>query len=298
MHTRQSMNLNDLLAKHGLDTKQRKHILIMRHRPHEQALRRVLPWLAAEKPVLFNAYQQTQNERVEKALVQAKYLVSFIGHEPGEALFVGLYKVGKSRSLSFEQFWRIRSFRELGKLGMRGFVKGTRRSCLWFDLRTTELVSEWSGRLIIGWPPPERAWCRWADRNEFPIQAILQESLLVREMPPAEELTLSWKELSNLPSSWKLALAQWRGIYLILDTSDGRTYVGSAYGRDNILSRWANYAARGHGGNKQLRRRNPENFLFSILERVSPDMIPEDIIGKESNWKKRLHTREFGLNDN
>ena len=117
-------------------------------------------------------------------------------------------------------------------------------------------------------------------------------------MPAAEELTLSWEELRNLPSSWKSALAQWRGVYLILDRSDGKSYVGSAYGRDNILSRWSNYAARGHGGNKQLRGRKPENFLFSILERVSPDMVPEEVIQKETNWKKRLHTREFGLNDN
>jgi hypothetical protein len=117
-------------------------------------------------------------------------------------------------------------------------------------------------------------------------------------MPPAEELTLAWEELKNLPSSWKSALAQWRGVYFILDRSDGKSYVGSAYGRDNIYSRWSNYAARGHGGNKQLRGRKPENFLFSILERVSPDMVPEEVIQKENHWKKRLHTREFGLNDN
>ncbi|OFV94746.1 MAG: hypothetical protein A3H28_17185 [Acidobacteria bacterium RIFCSPLOWO2_02_FULL_61_28] len=270
----------------------------MRHRPHEQALRKVLPWLAAEKLDLFSAYQQTQSEMAEQVLTQAEYLASFIGHEPGEALFVGLYKVGRSHSLTFNQFWKVRSFRELGKLGMMGFVKGTRHSCLWFDLQLTEIYQEWRGKLIIGWPPPERAWCRWANRNEFPVKAILPESLLVREMPPAEELTLAWNELKNLPSSWKSALAQWRGVYFILDRSDGKSYVGSAYGRDNIYSRWSNYAARGHGGNKQLRGRKPENFLFSILERVSPDMVPEEVIQKENHWKKRLHTREFGLNDN
>jgi len=292
------MNLNDLLTKQGLDTKLRKHIVVMRHRPHEQALRKVLPWLAAEKLDLFSAYQQTQSEMAEQVLTQAEYLASFIGHEPGEALFVGLYKVGRSHSLTFNQFWKVRSFRELGKLGMMGFVKGTRHSCLWFDLQLTEIYQEWRGKLIIGWPPPERAWCRWANRNEFPVKAILPESLLVREMPPAEELTLAWNELKNLPSSWKSALAQWRGVYFILDRSDGKSYVGSAYGRDNIYSRWSNYAARGHGGNKQLRGRKPENFLFSILERVSPDMVPEEVIQKENHWKKRLHTREFGLNDN
>ena len=114
------MNLNDLLAKQGLDTKQRKHILVMRHRPHEPSLRKVLPWLAVEKPDLFNAYQQTQSERAEPALNQAEYIASFIGHEAGEALFIGLYRVGRSRPLSYEAYWRMRRHRELKKLGMRG----------------------------------------------------------------------------------------------------------------------------------------------------------------------------------
>jgi hypothetical protein len=51
----------------------------MRHRPQEPELRKVLPWLAAEKPELFNAYQQTHGERVEKAMLGAKFVASFIG---------------------------------------------------------------------------------------------------------------------------------------------------------------------------------------------------------------------------
>jgi hypothetical protein len=36
----------------------------------------------------------------------------------------------------------------------------------------------------------------------------------------------------------------------------------------------------------------------SILQRVSPDMEPAEIILLESSWKDRLHTREFGMNEN
>lgn len=173
------MNLNDLLASKGIDPKQRKQVLIMRHRPHERKLRRVLPWLAAEKPILFNAYQQTQRQQKEKSLTQAKYLASFIGNEPGKAVFIGLYKVGPSCPLSYTKFWRIQAHQELRKLGMKGFTRGERPSCLRFDLELTEIYEEWKGKLIIGWPPPELAWCRWTDRNEFPVTAILEESLLV-----------------------------------------------------------------------------------------------------------------------
>jgi hypothetical protein len=59
------MNLNDLLRGKDLDP---KRVLVLRHRPREPELNRVLPWLAAEKPDLFNAYQQTQGKRVERAM--------------------------------------------------------------------------------------------------------------------------------------------------------------------------------------------------------------------------------------
>ena len=102
-----------------------------------------------------------------------------------------------------------------------------------------------------------------------------------------------------LPRSWKMAMMQWRGIYYIFDALDGKGYVGSAYGESNLLGRWENYGATGHGGNKLLRDRNPESFSFSILERVSPDMNASDVVALENSWKERLHTRApHGLNDN
>ena len=65
-------------------------------------------------------------------------------------------------------------------------------------------------------------------------------------------------------------------------------YVGSASGTDNLLGRWQNYAATGHGGNVGLRRREPVNFRFSILERLSPDMQTDEICVLENLWKVRL----------
>ena len=81
--------------------------------------------------------------------------------------------------------------------------------------------------------------------------------------------------------------------------ADGKAYVGSAYGENNLLGRWLNYAARGHGGNRLLRGRDPTGFRFTILQRVSPDMEATDVIRLEATWKQRLHTRHpCGLNDN
>ena len=79
----------------------------------------------------------------------------------------------------------------------------------------------------------------------------------------------------------------------------GKGYVGSAYGEENLLGRWLNYSLSGHGDNRLLRTREGKNFRFTILQRVSPDLEPRDVIKLESSWKERLHTRKpFGLNDN
>jgi hypothetical protein len=113
----------------------------------------------------------------------------------------------------------------------RGFAdEENRETILWFELALTDSYEQWKGKLIVGWPPPERAWWRRAQRNEIPVLAILEESAIDGAMPDWKEIDLGWDELGILPACWRLALSQWRGIYLIFDQSDGKGYVGSAYG--------------------------------------------------------------------
>jgi hypothetical protein len=137
------MLFNDLLAKENIDP---RGVLVLRHtpRPEDRQLKKVLPWLAAEHPKIFNAYQQTQGPTVETDMLKAKYVASFIGLEKRKgsaehsAVFIGLYKVSGHWPLTYEQFWKIREFHELKKFGMQGFVKGDRPSLLWFDLTLTD----------------------------------------------------------------------------------------------------------------------------------------------------------------
>ena len=51
------MTLNDLLRGKNIDP---ETVLVFRHRPSAPELNKALPWFAAEKPDVFNAYQQTQ----------------------------------------------------------------------------------------------------------------------------------------------------------------------------------------------------------------------------------------------
>jgi len=293
------VQFNDLLHGQEIDP---ESVLVLRHRPHEPVLRRVLPWLAAEKPDVFNAYQQTQGPKLEKvmqSLVGSGHVASFVGEDAGSALFVGLYAIRGTRELTFEQCCQIPAYAAMKSYGTQELQKRPERKRQWFDLALTPFYEQWHGKLIVTWPPPERSWWRRAHRNTISISAILKESALRPEMPDWRDIVLTWNELRVLPSSWKAALAHWRGIYYIVDSTDGKGYVGSAYGDDNLLGRWMNYADRGHGGNIQLRSRNPEKFRFSILERLSPDMESADVIRREASWKQRLGTRiPTGLNEN
>jgi hypothetical protein len=275
---------------------------VLRHRPLEPKLNKVLPRLAAEEPDVFNAYQQTQSEKLERVMAGMSgtgYLASFIGNEPGKAVFVALYSIGVSRPLTCDEYWQVPAYADMReKYGLRG-PEDSRSSVLWFDLEPTEFHAAWKGKLIVEWPPPERSWWRRAHRNRMLVFSILEDSKLDPPMPDWREIELEWEELGVLSARWKSKLAEWRGVYFIFDTSDGKGYVGSAYGVDNLLGRWLGYAASGHGGNSLLRARSPRDFRFTILQRVSPDEDAESVIRLETTWKKRLHTRSpFGLNDN
>lgn len=288
------LQLNTVLAEAGIDP---RTAIVARHRPFEPALRKVMPWIAAERPDLFKIYQQTHWAQLEAAMTKAQTLVAFLGHEAKKALFVQVFEICGAHRIDHREFWEIPGNQELKAFGMTG-LGADDPSPLLFDLKESAALDDWSGKLVVTWPGLERSWWRWADRNTIPVLAITEESQLVSGIPSWDQIVLDWSDLSVLPASWRAALSQWRGVYYIYDTVLERGYVGSAYGVDNILGRWANYAATGHGGNKRLRASEPFNLRFSILQRTSPDMEADQVIALEGRWKERLHSREHGLNEN
>jgi len=287
------IELNNLLEKEDLDPKTG---MVMRHRPTEPGFRKALRWLAADKLDLYNAYQSSHSETVERALGRATYLVSCIGHEPGKALFVGVYRVDGWRNMTGKRWAAVEPGKKLIQLGVRG--PDSERQFRVFNLVCTKHLAAWKGRLVVEWPPPERSWWRWAGRNRMPVDAVHPESILVKQMPPWNEFVLTYSQLQALPRAWQDAMGQWRGIYLILDGASGKSYVGSAYGQENILGRWRSYSRTGHGSNVELKGRDPSKFTFAILQLVAQDLPKDEVVRIESNWKDRLGTREFGLNRN
>ncbi len=296
------MYFKDLLKSEDIDPNVSERILVLRHRPKENHLARAMPWIISERPDLFEAYQSVQF-RPRNSVNKAEFVASFLGIKPGTAHFVGLYRVREGRKLGYAAFTRIPEYHELKNMGYKfpptRYEFGKLGKAMRFDLEPLPFYSQWRGRLIVDYPPPEISWFRWLDRTSFPIRAILEESVFTAPPPDWREIDLTFTELVNLPSSWRARLAEWRGIYIIFDETDRRIYVGSAYGEHNILGRWRAYMRTGHGENRELRGRDARNFRFSILERVSPDLPSEEVIARENTWKIRLNSRApFGLNAN
>ena len=76
--------------------------------------------------------------------------------------------------------------------------------------------------------------------------------------------------VQEMPPGWAARLREWRGIYLILDESDGARVCRRGFGEENLLGRWRAHFAREAGVTAGLADRDPSRFRFSILERVSP----------------------------
>jgi len=294
------VELKDLLAGQGYDPTAQK-IVLLRHRPYEANLARVMPWLISERADLFEAYQSVPG-RPQSSLRKADLVISFLGLRPGTAHFIGLYRVGDHHPIDVEGFWAQPENQALQGLGYDGLTEeyaAKAGTVLQFDLELLPFYPEWRGKLVINFPPPERSWFRWLHNGTFPVRAINEESAFAAAPPTWSEIDLGFAELAVLPTSWRQRLAEWRGIYLIFDERDGKSYVGSAAGSENLLGRWMSYGQDGHGGNRELRKRDPGSFRFTILERLAPDLPADEVIAREANWKSRLHTRmPFGLNAN
>lgn len=60
----------------------------------------------------------------------------------------------------------------------------------------------------------------------------------------------------------------------------------------------AHKAKTGHGGNKLLRDRDPNNFQWSIVRTVSTTMSAHDVIRIENHEKAKHGSQAIGLNEN
>lgn len=299
-----ALSFNDLLAMAGVAPREVNVIL---HSPVSRDFAKALPALCLSCPDVLTTFQATHSQGAERALLSARPLVASFVRIDGNAaeghsrlLFAGMFEKRGSRMRRYSEIvdepdmrFLLETFRS--GADYRYMLDEPEREQRWFDMPPVETLGFLRGRLIIG-ARLTPSYVRLAENLDAPVLAILEEGMFDAPPPDWRRLTLTAGEVRSLPPSWAARLAEWRGVYLIVDESDGARYVGAAYGETNLLGRWQAHTAGPQGVTRDLAARETRNFRFSILERVSPDMPAEDVIRLEQTWMDRLATRIYGLN--
>lgn len=172
-------------------------------------------------------------------------------------------------------------------------------------------TEELAGRLVVRFERTGRQSYLNADNwlEKMRVAQILPVKMAVSEFPGYSAVTLTKQHLDIVVGqdepSWRGALANVAGVYVIADRSTGKLYVGSATGDGGLWARWSSYSRNGHGGNKELKALlrekglgHAEHFQFGILEIADGQADGETVLERESYWKRLLLSREFGLNAN
>lgn len=275
-------------------------VAVVLHTTGLPKLRRLLPWLVEHRPDLFDAYQSVHSDMATATLRKRQFAASFVPYSDRVMLFAGLFRVADVQQMATAELYADPRFAELeSDFGASDTSPArnvrARSHQMLFTLRPVPEFADLRGRLTIA-APQGRTYVRHAEKLDPEITAIFPEPAFARPVPDWRDLVLTSAEVRLLPESWRRRLAEWRGIYMILDATDGGRYVGSAYGRENLAGRWKAHVAGEHGVTAELAKRDTAGFRFSILERVNPDLPDDEVVALESSWKRRLHTLDFGLN--
>lgn len=238
----------------------------------------------------FDEFQAEQNKE-KKVFHNCDVIVSFIGLENNQAELWGVYKVLGHRDITKRDLLKTKD--------VVNQLKRLVKNKILYDLKEVKEFRKLRQRLVVQWKST-RGWVQGKDLDVYEILPPVK----VIPFPGYQDVILTYCELKNIFANprahkdWKAALEANAGIYRIVDMSTGSIYIGSAYGSEGIWGRWANYAKNGHGGNKLLKPRKPNNFQWSIVRTVSRSMSERDVIKIEGVEKLKHGSRVHGLNGN
>lgn len=181
-----------------------------------------------------------------------------------------------------------------------------------YSVRLAEQGKPLIGRLKIRFTRTGRAKSLKLENHadSFVVDEVFKTCYTGRVFPGYDNISLPFQELETIiklnREDWRTALFHVKGVYVIADASNGKKYVGSAYGEKGIWWRWSSYVNTGHGDNDQLTVLITEhgieyarkNFQISLLEYRPARTDDHVVIARENFWKDALLTRPFGYNSN
>ncbi len=273
-----------ILETYGIDP---NNVRLVRHGNKE------IPILETfqKNPLRLEAYQSFQNPN---KFGDAKHIIVCAPYFKTTALFLGVWDInGITENSDFTQEIAL-------ELKRHNLPPGWYDHAIRYNLVRNTILDDLSERLLIEWGGSTVSWVQKKDKEIVEIKGKKS----IGDFESFSLVNLDYRDLKNItefPDTnlvWMKALSSVNGVYLIQDTSSGKLYVGSAYGKNGIYGRWSAYSLNGHGGNKELKDLDPNNFRFSILEIVSATTTADEVIDCENRWKEKLGTRGFGLNSN
>lgn len=281
-----NMLLSEIIKLKGLDP---KNMRIVRHK-----VKNYTKDLIASGD--FDLYQATQKKDKFK---DCTHFVSCLDMEGSKAIFWGIYKVNSKKEIT-------KLSPQLVVIEKEEKWAEEKPPYYFYDIERLDILDEYKERLIIEWDNP-RNWVQTNLNKE--IVEILPPGFF-GPFPGYQEVILTFEQLAtiiNNPDSnrqWKMMLSNVFGVYLILDKENGKQYVGKASGKEGIWGRWTEYVKTKDGHNKGMAKHlegDPErynNFQFSIMAVLPNSSLDKDVDRLEAIIKRKIGSREFGLNEN
>ena len=182
-----------------------------------------------------------------------------------------------------------------------------------YQIEEVQNYSPYVGRLKVGLEKPSRGKDFYLEHHlkNMVVSEILQQPYSGEAFPGYEYINHDFSTLRTVfeteRSDWKAALQNVKGIYVITDKSNGKRYVGSAYGGYGIWARWSCYIVTGHGWNDELtkliRQKGHDyavkNFRLSLLEYRPMKTDDDAIFEREKFWKEVMLSKgKYGYNKN
>jgi len=191
--------------------------------------------------------------------------------------------------------------------------RSSRRGAASYNIQLVEECKPFIGRLKIKLKRPGRIKAFKFEKHyhQLVVSEILAQPYSGEAFCGYDSINISFSMLEAIViiqrADWKAALENTKGVYLITDVSNGKRYVGSAYGVTGIWSRWLSYIYTGHGHNDEFSKLISQhgidyarkNYRFTLLEQRTMKTDDQVIIERETYWKNVLLTRApYGYNKN
>ena len=265
------ITFNAILRNEGVDPAK---VLLVRHQWTKRGSFQTPYAVWRRNPDDLDLYQRIQSkDRFPIGAVIASFVVSAT-----DTLFVGLYRVVGRGTAPADQVDPVTG----------GNVAGMHL----YDIEPDDRLSAYRGLLTIQWGEGFRSWIQKASRQDKPL-IEMRKTVSEPRFPGFTRFTHDIDTIETIPNGWKEVLRAVKGVYVLVCKETGKLYVGSAKGSDSLYGRFVDYAITGHGGNVEMKKRGRKPYQATVLEIVNSG---QDIELLEEIWKRKLMSREFGLN--